>query len=114
MVIPPPAAGAAPAALSIPSSYEPPDNFDDCTAPLKPPPESSFKDVSTILPFMHCTQCLPATRPKTTQSNNELPPRRLLPCTPPATSPAAYRPGIFFSFASRHCESTSIAKPPMQ
>ena len=34
------------------------------------------------------------TRPKTTQSNRECAPGRLLPCTPPATSPAAWRPAI--------------------
>mmetsp|Transcript_152961 Transcript_152961/g.266631 ORF Transcript_152961/g.266631 Transcript_152961/m.266631 type:complete len:86 (+) Transcript_152961:59-316(+) len=31
----------------------------------------------------------PETRPKTTQSSRELPPRRLLPWTPPMASPAA-------------------------
>merc|ERR1719412_1657041 len=34
----------------------------------------------------------PDTRPKTTQSNKELPPSLLLPCIPPAASPAEYRP----------------------
>ena len=32
---------------------------------------------------------LPAMRPKTMQSAMALPPRRLLPCTPPTNSPAA-------------------------
>ena len=36
------------------------------------------------LPNMYFAQFLPATRPKTTQSRSEFPPRRLLPCTPPA------------------------------
>jgi len=31
----------------------------------------------------------PETRPNTTQSSKEFPPRRLLPCTPPIASPAA-------------------------
>jgi aspartate oxidase len=37
----------------------------------------------------HFAASLAVTRPKTTQSSRELPPSRLLPCTPPATSPAA-------------------------
>jgi hypothetical protein len=36
---------------------------------------------------------VPARRPKTIRSHSELPPRRLEPCMPPATSPAAKRPG---------------------
>ena len=36
-------------------------------------------------PNMYWAAALPATRPKTTQSKSELPPKRLLPCTPPAT-----------------------------
>src|ERR687898_2397694 len=35
----------------------------------------------------------PALRPKTSRSESELPPRRFAPCSPPATSPAAKRPG---------------------
>ena len=44
-------------------------------------PNSSFKSE----PNMYWAAALPATRPKTTQSKSELPPKRLLPCTPPAT-----------------------------
>merc|ERR1712050_666140 len=51
-------------------------------------------------PNIHLQAAFAATRPKTTQSRRELPPRRLFPWTPPATSPAAYRPGITFSFLS--------------
>merc|ERR1719329_924584 len=50
----------------------------------------------TRSPSMYFAQSSAATRPKTTQSRSELPPRRLLPCTPPATSPAAYKPGMTF------------------
>lgn len=32
-----------------------------------------------------------AAKPKTTQSNKELPPKRFSPCTPPMISPAAYK-----------------------
>jgi hypothetical protein len=35
----------------------------------------------------------PARRPNTSRSDSELPPSRFDPCMPPATSPAAYRPG---------------------
>ena len=38
-------------------------------------------------------RCWPARRPNTSRSDSELPPSRLEPCMPPATSPAAYRPG---------------------
>merc|ERR1719190_213341 len=44
---------------------------------------------SSCAPNIHLQAALAATRPKTTQSSSELPPKRLLPCTPPATSPAA-------------------------
>mmetsp|Transcript_65422 Transcript_65422/g.191450 ORF Transcript_65422/g.191450 Transcript_65422/m.191450 type:complete len:251 (-) Transcript_65422:445-1197(-) len=85
------AAGAAPFdAEFMPSSYDPPESFELCTPPSRPPPDSSAREVSFMLsPNMYLVHALPATRPKTTQSNKELPPRRLLPCTPPATSPAA-------------------------
>lgn len=43
-------------------------------------------------PRRHLTAAFPATRPNTTQSRRELPPRRLLPWIPPAASPATYRP----------------------
>merc|ERR1712045_2458 len=80
----------APSALFMLSSYEPPENFELSTAPDSPPPESVMSEVSlTPAPSMYFAQCLPATRPNTTQSSKEFPPRRLLPCTPPATSPAA-------------------------
>ena len=36
----------------------------------------------------------PARRPNTSRSDSELPPSRLDPCMPPATSPAANRPGM--------------------
>jgi hypothetical protein len=38
---------------------------------------------------------LPARRPNTIRSDSELPPSRLEPCIPPATSPAANSPGTF-------------------
>ena len=50
-------------------------------------------------PNMYWAAALPATRPKTTQSKSELPPKRLLPCTPPATCQGenlwSFLPGIF-------------------
>mmetsp|Transcript_29630 Transcript_29630/g.74647 ORF Transcript_29630/g.74647 Transcript_29630/m.74647 type:complete len:235 (+) Transcript_29630:986-1690(+) len=119
---PPPPAAAAPGAaaaaapaLFMESSYDPPENLELCTAPVRPPPESSASEVSfTSLPSMYWAQALPATRPKTTQSNREFPPSRLLPCTPPATSPAAYKPGMAFPLLPTTAESTSISNPPMQ
>merc|ERR1719254_241242 len=49
---------------------------------------------SSFAPNIHLQAALAATRPKTTQSSSELPPRRLLPCTPPMHSPAQKRPGM--------------------
>jgi len=78
-------------------------------------PDNSASEVSFIFePSMHLAACLPATRPNTTQSSKELPPRRLFPWTPPATSPAAYNPLIAFPFWFTTKELTSISKPPMQ
>merc|ERR1719379_2123939 len=59
-------------------------------------------------PNVYLHAALPATRPKTTQSNKELPPRRLFPWMPPATSPAQYRPGIGLPSAPSTAEFTSI------
>eukprot|EP00438_Fugacium_kawagutii_P006679 Skav219091 [mRNA] locus=scaffold1574:117257:118510:- [translate_table: standard] len=119
---PPPAAGAAAAAAAagtgaefILSSYEPPANLELSTAPVRPPPVTSRRSTSFMsAPNMYLAAALPATRPKTTQSNRELPPKRLLPWTPPATSPAAYKPGIGKLLAPMQAESSSISKPPMQ
>merc|ERR1711972_39244 len=69
---------------------------------------------SSCAPNIHLQAALAATRPETTQSSKELPPRRLLPCTPPATSPAAYRPGIALPLGPSTAESQSISRPPMQ
>ena len=55
----------------------------------------------------------PATRPKTTQSRSELPPRRFLPWIPPATSPAAYRPTTGMPRSFTTCDSALMARPPM-
>merc|ERR1712226_1309746 len=99
----------------MPSSYEPPENLELSTAPDRPPPDNSIKETSLMLePNMYLAQCLPATRPNTTQSNKELPPKRLLPCTPPATSPAAYKPGMALPSSPITAEFTSISRPPMQ
>merc|ERR1719492_498398 len=65
-------------------------------------------------PKMYLHAALPATRPKTTQSNKELPPKRLLPCTPPAISPAAYSPLMGFPSAVTTNELVSISRPPIQ
>ncbi|CAB4697846.1 unannotated protein [freshwater metagenome] len=46
-----------------------------------------------LLAFTYSTAPIPARRPKTNKSDSELPPRRLDPCIPPATSPAANSPG---------------------
>ena len=55
-----------------------------------PPPDSSLRSMFLNLsPSMYFAQWFPATRPETTQSKRELPPKRLLPWTPPATSPGA-------------------------
>lgn len=43
---------------------------------------------------MYAAAFCAAIRPKTTISATALPPRRFAPCTPPVTSPAAYRPGM--------------------
>merc|ERR1712107_98154 len=69
---------------------------------------------SSRAPNIHLQAALAATRPKTTQSRSELPPRRLFPCTPTATSPAAYKPGIALPLGPMTAESQSISKPPMQ
>merc|ERR1719379_3390674 len=66
-----------------------------------------------VLPNMYVAQCRPATRPKTTQSSSELPPRRLLPWTPPAASPATYNPGTALPFLT-HSPLTVVSRPPMQ
>merc|ERR1711966_583814 len=64
-------------------------------------------------PMMYLAAALPATRPKTTQSKSELPPRRLLPWTPPAISPAAYNPGITPSLLITSASAVT-SRPPMQ
>merc|ERR1712159_713203 len=64
-------------------------------------------------PDMYLEAARPATRPKTTQSRSELPPRRLFPCTPPAASPATYKPGKAFP-PLMHSPSTVVWRPPMQ
>merc|ERR1711997_882856 len=72
------------------SSYEPPACFEPSTFPERPPPDNSAREVSLMSsPSMYFAHAFPATRPNTTQSRSEFPPRRLFPCTPPATSPAA-------------------------
>lgn len=43
---------------------------------------------------MYAAAFCAAIRPKITISATALPPRRFAPCTPPVTSPAAYRPGM--------------------
>mmetsp|Transcript_2366 Transcript_2366/g.9832 ORF Transcript_2366/g.9832 Transcript_2366/m.9832 type:complete len:267 (-) Transcript_2366:1272-2072(-) len=55
----------------------------------------------------------PATRPNTTQSSSEFPPRRLRPWMPPATSPAAYSPGTGMPASETTCDSLLMARPPM-
>ena len=50
----------------------------------------------------------PARLPNTSRSDKELPPRRLAPCIPPATSPAANRPGTVVAWLS-----ASTSTPPM-
>mmetsp|Transcript_1119 Transcript_1119/g.2448 ORF Transcript_1119/g.2448 Transcript_1119/m.2448 type:complete len:201 (-) Transcript_1119:1013-1615(-) len=56
----------------------------------------------------------PETRPYTTQSRSEFPPRRLRPWMPPATSPAAVRPSITLPDLSSTFASASMCRPPMQ
>mmetsp|Transcript_138790 Transcript_138790/g.276772 ORF Transcript_138790/g.276772 Transcript_138790/m.276772 type:complete len:110 (-) Transcript_138790:9-338(-) len=56
----------------------------------------------------------PDTRPKTTQSNKELPPSLLLPWMPPAASPAEYKPPITRSPPPNDSASPLIRIPPMQ
>lgn len=55
----------------------------------------------------------PATRPNTTHPNNDEPPRRFAPCTPPATSPAANNPGMGLLPGARTRDSGSISSPPI-
>eukprot|EP00438_Fugacium_kawagutii_P021097 Skav205920 [mRNA] locus=scaffold123:789634:789903:- [translate_table: standard] len=64
-------------------------------------------------PKVNLHAAFPATRPKTTQSSSELPPKRLLPWMPPAASPATYKPGITLPLLSMHSASTVHSKPPM-
>mmetsp|Transcript_51474 Transcript_51474/g.112836 ORF Transcript_51474/g.112836 Transcript_51474/m.112836 type:complete len:249 (-) Transcript_51474:1372-2118(-) len=78
-------------------------------------PARSFKaTVFMSAPSMYSAHALPATRPKATQSSKEEPPRRLLPWTPPATSPAAYKPGITLPLAVTTSDFAEISRPPMQ
>merc|ERR1712072_1077752 len=56
----------------------------------------------------------PETRPKTTQSRRELPPRRFLPCTPPMASPATKRPGTTLLSVPKTSAPSFILRPPMQ
>ena len=51
---------------------------------------------------------MPARRPKTSRSDSELPPSRLAPCMPPATSPAANSPGTVAASVS-----ASTRTPPI-
>merc|ERR1712039_469319 len=47
-------------------------------------PERTAREVSFLSePNMYSAACRPETRPKTTQSSKELPPKRLLPWIPP-------------------------------
>jgi hypothetical protein len=70
----------------------------------------------------YCAALAPATRPNTTQSSSELPPRRLRPWMPPATSPAAKSPGMASdadALAGSGPERITsacglISRPPMQ
>merc|ERR1719330_1851013 len=78
-------------------------------------PERTAREVSFISePNMYSAACRPETRPKTTQSSNELPPKRLLPWIPPATSPAAYNPLMGFPSAFTTNEFVSTSRPPIQ
>ena len=52
-------------------------------------------------------------RPNTMRSVNELPPRRLPPCTPPVTSPHANRLGMGSPASVHTCASVVMHKPPM-
>lgn len=60
-------------------------------------------------PAAYSAACSPARRPNTSRSERELPPSRLEPCIPPATSPAANRPGT--PRAAAVSDSTAI--PPI-
>merc|ERR1719198_1666803 len=87
--VPPKAVVPMDATRHLPGGVEPWDGL-PATSPVRPPPERSLREVGfTSAPIMYLAQCLPLTRPKTTQSRREFPPRRLFPWTPPATSPAA-------------------------
>ena len=77
-------------------------------------PREAVNTAFTLSPNMYFAQAALATRPKTTQSRREVLPNRLLPCTPPATSPAAYRPRIASQSEPKTAEFSSISKPPMQ
>ena len=73
---------------------------------------------SLYRPTLGCRHATPTTRPTTTQSSRELPPNRLLPCTPPATSQAAWKAGTglesapntaeCYQFPNRPCSSGSL------
>lgn len=55
----------------------------------------------------------PAMRPNVKISAKALPPNRLPAWIPPATSPAAYKPGMIAPALSKTWDSVSIRKPPM-
>eukprot|EP00959_Pyramimonas_sp_CCMP1952_P097174 2031052-Pyramimonas_sp.AAC.1 len=61
----------------MPSSYDPPAFLDAFTSPVRPPPERSLRLTGLQpSPSMYLVAARPATRPNTTQSSNELPPKR--------------------------------------
>ena len=55
----------------------------------------------------------PEILPNTTKSATALPPKRLAPCTPPVTSPAAYHPEIASPFSFNTSALGLITIPPI-
>merc|ERR1719375_2656102 len=76
------------------------------------PADAPLDFAATVVQYF--TALRPETRPKTTQSRRELPPRRLVPWTPPIASPATNRPGMTLLFLSTHSAPSFILMPPMQ
>merc|ERR1712203_436205 len=106
-----------PEEFSYPRKHDSPDNIatslvQSFEAATEPAFMSSMYLIFAAVKYLAALR--PETRPKTTQSNKELPPKRLFPWTPPIASPAAYNPPIMESSTLWISASAFILRPPMQ
>lgn len=78
------------------------------------PPFYTSRRLSIVLVSKYEQAAFPESLPYTTQSNKELPPSLLIPCTPPHTSPVAYNPAIGYPVVATIWDPGLIFIPPMQ